>query len=145
MAERKPLKPTTKRPLERESTRQLIQSIADLNNLPYSTVEYIYLTQWKFIKAVIEEGYFKSVLIPSLGKFVVKPYRLKKQLEKYTKYGPFIPDYRPIDLKSKGKRGPKKGSKRKPKVVSINNGEVKVNISGLEGNDTQRQENVSNS
>jgi nucleoid DNA-binding protein len=57
--------------------KSIIQKLASKYNLPISKVEEAVYSQFKFTSQVIRAGEFKAVRLPYLGKFHVKPGRLK--------------------------------------------------------------------
>lgn len=57
--------------------KSIIQKLASKYNLPISKVEEAVYYQFKFTSQVIRDGEFKAVRLPYLGKFHVKPGRLK--------------------------------------------------------------------
>lgn len=57
--------------------KSIIQKLASKYNLPISKVEEAVYYQFKFTSQVIRAGEFKAVRLPYLGKFHVKPGRLK--------------------------------------------------------------------
>jgi nucleoid DNA-binding protein len=57
--------------------RSLIIKLASEYNLPISKIEEIVYYQFKYVSGVIKEGKFEAVRLPYLGKFHVKPGRLK--------------------------------------------------------------------
>lgn len=57
--------------------KSIIQKLASKYNLPISKVEEVVYYQFKFTSQVIRAGEFKAVRLPYLGKFHVKPGRLK--------------------------------------------------------------------
>lgn len=62
----------------------IIQKLASKHNLPIQKVEEIVYHQFKFTSQIIREGNFESVRLPYLGKFHVKPGRLKHLNERPT-------------------------------------------------------------
>lgn len=73
-------KPTSKRrhtkPDEEKNVRELIRQVAELNNVTPDQVAHIFLTEFRFVKAVIEKGDLEGVSLPNFGKFFVKPGKL---------------------------------------------------------------------
>lgn len=57
--------------------RSLIIKLASEYNLPISKIEEIVYYQFKYVSGVIKEGKFEAVRLPYLGKFHVRPGRLK--------------------------------------------------------------------
>ena len=63
-------------PEQQHNIRDIFRQVASLNNLKIQDVEHVFTTQWKFVKAVIEEGNLDAVSLPQIGKFYVKPGRI---------------------------------------------------------------------
>lgn len=66
----------------------IIAELATKHNLSKRVVESITNSQWSFIKSKILEGTHESILINKLGKFAVKPNRLKYLYERFPHLDP---------------------------------------------------------
>lgn len=57
--------------------KPIIQKLATRHDLPLTRVEEAVMHQFKYTSQVIKAGAFEAVRLPFLGKFHVKPGRLK--------------------------------------------------------------------
>ena len=64
--------------------RKLIKKTAQEHNISEIKAEIVILSQFKFIRNVMEEGEYKSIRLMHLGKFVASKKRVK-QLEERRK------------------------------------------------------------
>lgn len=53
----------------------IIAELAKKYKLSNAQIEHIVRTQFSFVQKVITEGEFKTVMLPKLGKFLVKQHR----------------------------------------------------------------------
>tara|TARA_R110002153_G_scaffold60505_4_gene163956 strand:- start:1868 stop:2071 length:204 start_codon:yes stop_codon:yes gene_type:complete len=63
----------------------LIKQAAKEHNLSEIKTELIVLSQFKFVRNVMEEGDYKSIRLMHLGKFVASPKRIKQREDKKKK------------------------------------------------------------
>jgi len=61
------------------------EKIAKEFGLDKRIIESVVRSQFRFVKSIIEQGRLKNVLLRGLGRFVVKPGRLKYLNNKYQK------------------------------------------------------------
>lgn len=66
----------------------IIAELALKHNLPKKVVESISHAQWSFVKDRVTAGTHESVLLNKLGKFAVKPNRLKYLYERHPHLNP---------------------------------------------------------
>lgn len=65
--------------------KKLIKQAAKEHNLSEIKTELIVLSQFKFVRNVMEEGDYKSIRLMHLGKFVASPKRIKQREDKKKK------------------------------------------------------------
>lgn len=53
----------------------IINELAIKYKLPKAQIEHIAHAQFSFVQKIITEGEFKTVMLPNLGKFMVKQHR----------------------------------------------------------------------
>jgi nucleoid DNA-binding protein len=57
--------------------KEIVQILATKYNLPLSEIEAIIEYQFSYVADVMKEGKFESIRLPKVGRFSVKPGRLK--------------------------------------------------------------------
>ena len=62
--------------------KKLIKQTAQEHNISIGKAELIILSQFKFVRNVMEEGEYKSIRLMHLGKFVASPKRIKQRENK---------------------------------------------------------------
>lgn len=67
--------------------KALIIKLASEYNLPISKIEEIIYFQFKYVGGVIKAGEFEAIRLPYLGKFHVKPGRVKHLNERFDNTG----------------------------------------------------------
>lgn len=71
-----------KRNLTRTTTdptnKEIIEEVAAITGLTKHQIEQIYLSEFKFVRAVMEEGELNGVTIPNFGRYMVTPARAYK-------------------------------------------------------------------
>lgn len=66
---------------------ELIQKIANEENLPYYVVEKIFNNQFEITKNTIQKGEHETIQLPGFGKFAISTKKLKYRARKDSKYG----------------------------------------------------------
>jgi len=67
--------------------KKLIEKTAQKHNLSVAKAELIVLSQFKFVRTIMEDGEYKSIRLMHLGKFVASPKRIKQREDKKKKDG----------------------------------------------------------
>lgn len=65
--------------------KKLIEKTAQEHNLSAAKAELIVLSQFKFVRNIMEDGKYKSIRLMHLGKFVASPKRIKQREDKKKK------------------------------------------------------------
>ena len=65
---------------------ELIQKIANEENLPYYVVEKIFNNQFEVVKNTIQKGDHETIQLPNFGKFAISTKKLKYRARKDSKF-----------------------------------------------------------
>lgn len=65
---------------------KIISILSEKYNLDPEIIEKVIRSQFNFVVDTMQEGNFESIHLHHLGKFAVKPNRLKQLNEQYNKY-----------------------------------------------------------